>query len=252
MSTAVNQTAAEKVDGLRRRLRFWLRNDAARLLWPGRCLACGGDGGEAIDLCASCLAGLPWLGPACLRCALPLPGPSGAVACGACLARPPPLDAVHAACLYADPLDRLLPRFKFHHDLAAGRLLAQLMAERCAALPGPDALVPIPLHRARLRQRGYDQALELARPLTTALGIALRPELLRRVRATAQQSRLDAAARARNLHRAFEASTGSRPPGHVVLVDDVMTTGATLHAAAHALRRAGVHRVDAWVCARAP
>ena len=156
MATAVNQTAPAKVDGLRNRLRFWLRNDAARLLWPGRCLACGEDGAEAIDLCPTCLDGVPWLGPACLRCALPLPGPQppGVDACGACLAHPPPLTQVHAACLYAAPLDRLLPRFKFHHDLAAGRLLAQLMAERCAGLPRPDALVPIPLHRARLRQRG--------------------------------------------------------------------------------------------------
>ncbi|MGO1893618.1 MAG: double zinc ribbon domain-containing protein [Luteimonas sp.] len=254
MSTAVNQIAAGKVDGLRRRLGFWLRNDAARLLWPGRCLACSEDAGEAIDLCPTCLDGLPWLGPACSHCALPLPGVQrpGASACGACLANPPPLAEVHAACLYAAPLDRLLPRFKFHHDLAAGRLLAQLMAEHCAALPKPDALVPIPLHRARLRQRGYDQALELARPLAGVLDIALRPELLRRVRATAQQSRLDAAARARNLRRAFQARIPAEAPAHVVLIDDVMTTGATLHAAAHALRSAGVQRVDAWVCARAP
>jgi len=252
MSTAVNQTAAEKVDGLRRRLRFWLRNDAARLLWPGRCLACGGDGGEAIDLCASCLAGLPWLDPACPRCALPLPGSSGAVACGACLARPPPLDAVHAACLYANPLDRLLPRFKFHHDLAAGHLLAQLMAERCAALPRPDALVPIPLHRARLRQRGYNQALELARPLGRMLGIPVQAGLLMRSRATAPQSRLDADARAANLRDAFEVPLQMPVPRHVALVDDVMTTGATLHAAADALLDAGADRVDAWLCARAP
>src|SRR5690606_9886749 len=114
---------------------------------------------------------------ACARCALPLPGPQppGAGTCGACLANPPPLERVHAACLYAAPVDRLLPRFKFHHDLAAGRLLAQLMTERCAALARPDAMVPVPLHRARLRQRGYDQALELARPLARTLHVPLRP-----------------------------------------------------------------------------
>lgn len=253
MSTAVNQTAPAKVDGLRRRIGFWLRNDAAALLWPGRCLACGEDGGEAIDLCGRCLSGLPWLGPACPHCALPLPGAQApGVACGACQAAPPPLDRVHAACLYAFPLDRLLPRFKFHRDLAAGRLLAQLMAERFEGLARPDALVPVPLHRARLRQRGYDQALELARPLASALQLPLRPELLRRVRATAAQSELDRAARARNLRNAFRAEPALTVPRHVALVDDVMTTGATLHAAAHALRAAGVARIDAWVCARAP
>lgn len=262
MSTAVNSNGPAKVDALRRRLGFWLRNDAARLLWPARCLACGEGAAEAIDLCPDCLAGLPWLGAACPRCALPLPSPPGHAdappeACGACLSQPPPLRRAHAACLYASPLDRLLPRFKFHHDLAAGRLLAQLMAEGCAALPRPDVLVPVPLHPGRLRLRGYDQALELARPLARALDLPLCPGLLRRVRATAPQSRLDGAARRRNLGKAFAvpAAAGDGAdamPAHVALVDDVMTTGATLHAAARALRRAGVRRVDAWVAARTP
>ena len=165
--------------------------------------------------------------------------------------RRPPLDATWAAFLYAAPLDRLLPRYKFHGDLAAGRLLAQLMADAWPGGARPQALVPIPLHQARLRQRGYDQALELARPLATALDLPLRCDLLQRVRATAAQSELDAAARRRNLRGAFRAG-GRGLPAHVALVDDVMTTGATVHAAAEALRRAGVARVDAWVCARAP
>jgi len=260
MSVAVNQTPLAEVDGLRRRLGFWLRNDAARLLWPTRCLACGEPGGEAWDLCPACAAALPWAGAGCARCALPLPLPRPAGAggvpaaqvCGACLAQPPPLDAVHAACLYLAPLDRLLPRFKFHEDLAAGRLLAQLMVEAFASLELPDALVPVPLHRARLRRRGYDQALELAKPLARALHIPLRADALLRVRATAPQSERDAAARRRNVHDAFAVRAGAALPAHVALVDDVMTTGATLHAAARALRRAGVARVDAWVCARVP
>lgn len=173
--------------------------------------------------------------------------------CGACLHRPPPLDGVRAAFVYAEPLDRLLPRFKFHHDLAAGALLSALMVQALRRDPPadwPDALVPVPLHRARLRQRGYDQALELARPLARSCGLPLRADLLQRVHATRAQSELDAAARRRNLRRVFEVRGGV--PAHVVLVDDVMTTGATLEAAARALRRAGVARVDAWVCARVP
>src|SRR5690606_36802438 len=157
-----------------------------------------------------------------------------------------------AAFVYAAPLDRLLPRFKFHHDLAAGRLLSQLMAQGLAGAERPQALLPVPLHRARLRQRGYDQALELARPLASAIRIPLLPDALRRERATAPQSRLDAAHRQRNLRGAFAVAPAARLPAHVALVDDVMTTGATLYAAAIALRRAGVARVDAWVCARAP
>lgn len=253
MAIAVNQTPLDEVDGLRRRLGFWLRNDASRLLWPTRCLVCGEAGGDAWDLCPACAAALPWQRRACGRCALPLPeAESDGAVCGSCLASPPPLHAVHAACLYIAPLDRLLPRFKFHEDLAAGRLLAQLMADAFAPLARPEALVPVPLHVARLRRRGYDQALELAKPLARALHVPLHGGLLRRVRATAPQSERDAAARQRNVRGAFAVVPGAALPRHVVLVDDVMTTGATLHAAARALQRAGVERVEAWVCARVP
>lgn len=162
----------------------------------------------------------------------------------------------HAACLYDAPLDRLLPRFKFHHDLAAGRLLAQLMAQAFAPLATdwiqPTALVPVPLHPRRLRQRGYDQALELARPLARALNLPRLDNVLQRVRDTTPQSRLEAAQRQGNLKNAFRATRIAALPAHVILIDDVMTTGATLHAAAEALRRAGVARIDAWVCARVP
>jgi ComF family protein len=124
------------------------------------------------------------------------------------------------------------------------------MAQALAGAERPQALVPVPLHRGRLRQRGYDQALELARPLARAFGLPLQASLLRRVHATAAQSSLGAAARQANLQQAFAAA--ATPLRHVALVDDVMTTGATLHAAAQALQRAGVARVDAWVCARVP
>ena len=134
----------------------------------------------------------------------------------------------------------------------AGRLMADLMAGALMSAPRPDALVPVPLHARRIRQRGYDQALELARPLAAALALPLRADLLQRIRATAAQSELDAGQRQRNLARAFAVADQAALPAHVALVDDVMTTGATLAAAAHALRTAGVERVDAWVCARVP
>ena len=243
MPEAVNPKPLSLVDGRLPRL--------LQVLWPPRCLVCGERGDRGRDLCRSCAGALPWLRTACPTCALPLPMPASA--CGACLRRAPPLAAVHAAFVYARPLDRLLPRFKFHGDLAAGRLLSQLLADACADWTHPAALVPIALHRARLRQRGYDQALELARPLARWHGVALRPELLVRHRPTAAQSvQSDANARRRNLRDAFTVPVGVALPAHVTLVDDVMTTGATLHAAAKALRRAGVARVDAWVCARVP
>ena len=241
MPGAVNFTTMAMVDGWRR---------AWRRAWPAHCLACGGRGEAGRDLCAACHAALPWLRAACPRCALPLPAP--AETCGECLRNPPPLDAVHAAFVYAPPLDRLLPRFKFHGDLAAGRQLAALMCEAAPSFPCDTVIIPVPLHRKRLRQRGYDQALELAKPLAVACGLPLRDDLLHRRRATAAQSRLHADQRKRNLRNAFEVDSERALLSCVVLIDDVMTTGATLHAAAKALRRAGVERVEAWVCARVP
>lgn len=237
MTHTVNKRAIAKVD-----------RAPLRWLLPPRCVVCGGPGLPDRDLCQACQADLPSPRHACPRCALPQPR---AGTCAGCTAEPPPLDAAHAAFAYAFPLDRLLPRLKFHRDFAAGRVLAHGMAERFAALPRPQALVPIPLHHARLRQRGYDQTLELARPLAKALRLPLHTDLLRRVRATRAQSRLDADARRQNLQDAFRVAPGvGKLPAYVVLLDDVMTTGATLHAAARALRVAGVTRVEAWVCAR--
>jgi len=230
------------------RLRTLARHACTGLL-PARCLLCTAPGAEGRDLCAACNDALPRNLLACPRCAISMPV---AGTCGRCLRRPPVLHGTHAAFVYAAPIDRLLPRYKFHQDLAAGRLLAGLMAQALAAAERPHALVPVPLHAARLRQRGYDQALELARPLAAAMDLPLEPDLLRRPRATAAQSDLGALARRRNLRGAFAVQPGRSPPQHVALVDDVMTTGATLHAAAVALRRAGVQRVDAWVCARTP
>jgi ComF family protein len=226
MPEPVNRNAAQPVDG-RRRWRL-------PLPWRPRCLGCGEAARPALDLCPQCHAGLPWCRPAAITAAVPL-------------------QAVVAAFVYAPPVDHWVLRLKFHRDLAAGRLLSLLMLEACAGAARPTALVPVPLHRARLRQRGYDQALELARPLARQLRIPLRTELLQRARNTAPQSRQQhASERHANLRGAFAATRGITMPAHVALVDDVMTTGATLRAAAQALHDAGVRRVDAWVCAHVP
>jgi len=226
MITAVNQNVWFQVDRWAQRLLRWCA--------PSPCLVCREAGGSHLEfegLCAQCQAGLPWN------------------------QQPVPLlkhlGEIHAACIYRTPIDRLLPRFKFHHDLAAGRLLAQLMLHGLRDAPRPDALVAVPLHPSRLRRRGYDQALELARPLARALRLPLLTNGLTRIRATSPQSELDATARRRNLKDAFTAKAGDWP-SHIALIDDVMTTGATLNAAANALRKAGVNKVDAWVCAWVP
>jgi len=222
---------------------------ALHALLPPRCLLCAAPGDAGLDLCGACRSALPWNRTACARCGLPLT--LAAPACGHCLRAPPPFAATVAPWVYAFPLDRLLPRLKFHGDLAAGALVATLWAEALRSAPPPQALVPVPLHRDRLRERGYDQALELARPLARGLGVPLRADALRRTRATSAQSALAAGARRRNVRGAF-AVGGRALPAHVALVDDVMTTGATLGECARVLRAAGVARVDVWVVARVP
>lgn len=232
------------VDGIAARLVSWVL--------PSRCLLCGARGAHGRDLCAGCRGDLLPNRPCCPRCALPLA--VAAPACGECLGADTPFAAAWVPFRYGHPLDLLEARFKFNADLAAGRVLASLMLERLAAdgPARPQLIVPVPLHRTRLGQRGYNQALELARPLARATGIPLRDDLLRRVRATPAQTGLDAKARRNNLRDAFEVAPADALPAHVALFDDVMTTGATLREAARSLRRAGVQRVDAWAVARAP
>lgn len=216
-------------------------------LLPPRCLLCGAPG-AGVDLCPACIADLPRNAVCCTRCALPLAHP--AARCGACLRRPPPWERAWAPFRYAWPLDRLAARHKFAGALAAGRTLARIWSAQSPPTH-PDLLVPVPLHRGRLRRRGYNQSLELARVLAARHGIDWRADVLRRRRPTRAQTELDAASRHRNVRGAFAAVLAD-PPAHVAVVDDVMTTGATMAECARVLRRAGVARVDAWALARAP
>ncbi|GAB4349689.1 MAG: ComF family protein [Immundisolibacter sp.] len=218
-------------------------------LLPPQCLLCGAGGQRRLPLCEACHADLPWLGHACPRCAQPLPVDR---VCGRCLRRVPPQHAAHAAFHYAPPLDRLVLGLKFGRRLGLARLTGALLAEAAdnGRWPRPQLLLPVPLHDARLRQRGYDQAQVLAREVGRRLGIPVDWHGCRRVRATVPQSGLDRTARQRNLRGAFDVSP---PPAleHVAIVDDVMTTGATVGAMATALKRAGVARVDVWALCRA-
>src|SRR5574340_1798766 len=133
-----------------------------------------------------------------------MPAESGAQLCGQCLKSPPAWDSAASPLLYAWPLDQLLQRFKVHADLATGQLLGELLADFLAAMPGakPDAIIPIPLHSARLRERGFNQALELARPVSRRLQLRLAHGACLRRKNTAAQSKLDAGERRRNLRAA--------------------------------------------------
>jgi len=221
-----------------------------RFVLPLRCLLCGAAGTNGIDLCGDCAAELPRNRSCCARCALPLATP--AARCGECQRHEPPWDAAWAPFRYGWPLDRLESRYKFYGDLAAGRVLSSMWQRESCPVDLPDVLLCVPLHRSRLRQRGYNQALELARPLAHALHVPLRRDVLQRQRRTDAQTELDAVSRRRNVRGAFALREGAALPAHVAILDDVMTTGATLAECARVLKRAGVARVDVWALARAP
>ncbi|MBP0636610.1 ComF family protein [Cupriavidus sp. AcVe19-6a] len=227
---------------------------AAPALLPSACALCGSVQRDVV--CAPCAADLLRPLRRCPVCALALGRHAG---CAACAAMPPAFD--HACTLgdYASPQDNLVLSLKFGHalplaDWLAGRLAAALPAAWAAqGLAPPDLLAPVPLAPQRLAARGFNQAWEIARPLARRLGLRADPVLLQRRRDTGSQRALDLAARQVNLRDAFRLTRPARLDGlHVALVDDVMTSGATLHEAALVLKAHGAARVSVIVALRTP
>ncbi|MEI7612630.1 MAG: ComF family protein [Betaproteobacteria bacterium] len=215
----------------------WLEQD---------CLLCSAVS-ETDILCSACATDLPRLNPPlCPRCALPTP--QGAT-CGHCLSEPPHFDATHAVYRYDFPLDKLVQAFKYGHRLALGTYFGRQLA----ALLRPDVadlIIPLPLHGDRLRERGFNQALELARPISQAWNIAIDNDSCQRIRHTSAQADLPWHERVKNIRGAFHCSkdfSGKR----IILVDDVMTTGASLNECARTLKLHGAAEITALVLARA-
>lgn len=227
-------------------------------LLPSACALCGEAAQDAV--CVPCTLRYAAPGGArCPCCANPL-GPQEAPgqACGACLADQPAYDATVVAADYAAPLDGLVLGLKFGARLPLAPWCAGLLRDAVLARPGlalPDLLCPVPLGQRRLRERGFNQALEIARPLASALGIALQPRLATRAAETAAQSGVAPRERAANIRGAFEIAPdmAERIQGrHVGVVDDVMTSGHTLNELAAILKAAGAARVTNLVFARTP
>ncbi len=215
-------------------------------LFSQACLLCG-DRVAHGQLCAACHAALPrHRQPCCPRCAFPTPGGE---MCGACLKTPPAFDATYAAFDFVFPIDALLHNYKYAGNLALAEFLAAPLAEQVLHHPLPDVLIPMPLHPNRLRQRSFNQAVEIARPLAGQLGIPLDVHACRRIRDTPPQATLDHKERATNLRRAFACDT-PLDGKHVALLDDVMTSGATLGELAKVVRKQGAAQISVWVVAR--
>ncbi len=225
---------------------------------PPRCPGCGIIVGEDRQFCLACWSSLQFLdGPACAHCSIPLPIalPGAPLACGACLASPPPFDGAPAAVAYGPVARTVALRLKYGRRTGHARLMARLMARQLAMLGGADEilLVPVPLHRWRLWSRGFNQAALVADELTRLTGASRDHHLLLRVKPTASLRGKGRRERERIVAGAFALATDAkaRVAGrHVVLVDDVHASGATLRAAVKVLRRSGAAQISALTWAR--
>lgn len=222
------------------------------LAFPAHCRLCTARTGGTGSLCPACSADLPWLESACQQCGCALPGGEQRLRCGTCQQQPPHFDATTALLRYRPPVDYLVQRLKFSGELAIAPLFSGLLATQlsCRDTSLPDFMVPVPLHPSRLRERGFNQATEIARLLGRKLHLPVNRRLCKRTRKTDTQSLLPLKIRHWNVRNAFAVS-GAIPARHVAIVDDVMTTGHTVNELARALKRAGARRVEVWVIARA-
>lgn len=237
-----------------------LMANALAALLPCPCVLCGMPGREA--LCPPCRAQFTGAAePRCPVCADPLPAGTEDMACGACVARRPAFDATVAAVPYTLPWDRLVLELKFGGQLAHARLFAELLADAALGPPAPGrpastmpaVLCPVPLGHGRLAERGFNQALEIARPLGRLLGVPVAPRLAERVQETSAQSKLHGGRRRANVAHVFAVPDRALVEGrHVGIVDDVMSSGQTLGELAATFKRHGAARVTNFVFARTP
>jgi ComF family protein len=223
-----------------------LLSTCARIVdaWAGGdCLLCGAESGPEL-LCPACIGELPALPESCPQCALPSPA---AALCGSCINRSPHFDATLALWRYEFPCDGLVQALKYRAQLALAGFFARSLASR--PLPEVDVVLPMPLHRRRLAERGFNQALEIARGLARYRGTPIEPRGVLRVKNTPPQTELPYEDRAKNVRGAFLCEL-DLSGASVAVLDDVMTTGATLNELARVLKRAGATRVENFVIAR--
>jgi ComF family protein len=212
---------------------------------PPRCGGCGAIVEEVDSFCADCWRQLEFLGAGgCARCGLPLKA-TEADTCAVCLARPPRLDRIRAAVAYDEISRSIALRLKYGRKVALARTMSRYMQPLLSELPPEAVLVPVPLHRARLWNRGFNQSAIVARELSRRVGASVAVDALKRIKATPPLKGLSMVQRRRTVAGAFRVNPESDLGGRtVVLVDDVLTTGSTANACARVLKRAGAKRVE--------
>lgn len=222
----------------------------------GQCVACCA-GFQGQGLCPACLKALPYNLQHCRQCALPLAfAPNRPVLCGECLKHPPSFDRVITPLRYQFPVNRLISRYKYSHQRALGRPLISVLinevSDHLARSPmrRPDVLIPSPMHPAKQRKRGFNQAEDIAELLSLSIGVPWSVTLVKRQHAGTAQSGLNRKQRLANLKGTFVVT--GRPPLRIAIIDDVMTTGATARVLAQVLKTAGAAEVDVWALARTP
>ncbi|MGQ0443368.1 MAG: ComF family protein [Methylophilaceae bacterium] len=217
----------------------------AQVLFQQNCLLCAAAETDHTGLCAPCLSELPYAPTtSCPQCGLNANG----LVCGSCINAAPDFDATHAVFTYVFPIDAMIQRYKYGHLLPLGQLFSQHLAQKVSA-SSVDLIIPMPMHPTRLKQRGFNQALEIAKSLTKHQAEKIDYKSVIRSKLTPPQASLPLKQRVKNIKGAFKVNTdltGKR----IAIVDDVMTSGASLNELAKTLKKAGAARVECWVVAR--
>lgn len=219
----------------------------SNIILPPVCILCSQKTYRKIDLCHACENDLECIKNPCVICGNHLPENTNI--CGQCLKRQPAFDETTAPLSYEMPTTKLITGLKFHHHLINAKILGALLNKYLTQAENPDVIIPVPLHKKRLRHRGFNQAIEIAKPISKALNIPIDRFSCRRIRNTESQTLIKAKLRRKNVKNAFRINPNFKAC-HVAIVDDVLTTGNTVNELASALKKAGVKKVSVWSSAR--
>lgn len=226
-----------------------IQHSILQTLCPIRCILCDLLSDNGNQICAACHTTLPLYHAGCYQCGLPI---NSGAHCGSCIANPPTFDRTIALFAYQSPITELMTRYKFQGHLSTAKLFANewinyLLIKKITL---PELIIPVPLHYLRLKERGFNQALEIAKPISHYFKIPIDTRSCIRLKNTEAQSHLSAEKRKVNVKNAFALSQALTAK-HIAILDDVMTTGSTVREISMLLKKVGVEQIDIYCCTRA-